>query len=156
MFSVKYYVCKFTGLITLFTQKDLQQNHCMIALVSVCHLVLHLLQNARVMSDFSLLPNITLDRALGPFVYGRYKRVGTQCIFQHHRTEERNRTANQVHVSRKLTRILQCLVRYTDDSFIDGIYTYNNLSESIPVYAKQVSNRFRYMYHIHIGWTIKG
>jgi hypothetical protein len=41
-----------------------------------------------------------------------------------------------------------------EDSFIDGIYTYNNLSDSTPVYVRRGSNIQRYMYHSYIGWTI--
>jgi hypothetical protein len=56
-------------------------------------------KNPRAQSAFYLLPsytvsrhNIAVNRALGlPSAYGRYERIGTECTFQHHRTEDRNR-----------------------------------------------------------------
>ena len=120
-------------------------------------------QNARAQSPFSLLPrytvsrhNITLNRALGlPFAYGRYQRIGTECIFQHHRTEERNRTSKpspcleKIHVDLTVSGS-EC----NEDSVINGIYTYNNLSESTPVYVKQGFKIQRYMYYSSNGWRI--
>jgi hypothetical protein len=41
-----------------------------------------------------------------------------------------------------------------EESVIDGIYTYNNLSESTPVYVKRESNIQRYMYYSNIGSNI--
>jgi hypothetical protein len=120
-------------------------------------------QNARAQSPFSLLPrytisrhNITLNRALGlPFAYGRYERIGTECIFQHHRTEERNRTSKPSPCIENIYMDLTVSGSIcNEDSYIDGIYTYNNLSDSTPVYVKRGSNRQRYMYHSYIGWTI--
>jgi hypothetical protein len=120
-------------------------------------------QNARAQSPYSLLPrytvslhNITLNRSLGlPFAYGRYERIGTECIFQHHRTEDRNRTSKPNPCLEKIPMDLtvsgsEC----NEESVIDGIYTYNNLSESTPVYVKRESNIQRYMYYSNIGSNI--
>lgn len=122
-------------------------------------------QNARAQSPYSLLSrytvsqhNITLNRGLGlPFAYGRYERIGSECIFQHHRTEDRNRTSKPNPCREKIPMDLTVSgSKCNEESVINGIYTYNNLSESTPVYVKRESDIQRYMYYSNIGsgWRI--
>ena len=143
--------------------------------------------NARAQSPSSLMPmytvtsnNLTVNRALGlPSAYGRYGRVGSSCIFQHHVTAAEHNgllpaaCVEDLHIAFSIADAL-C----QDDADIHGLYTqfdandaaveqmtaeYTLLSQR-PVYARRISSASRqlstiqrYIYYIDkSGWVLSG
>jgi hypothetical protein len=81
--------------------------------------------------------NLTLNRVFGlPSLYGRYKRVCSECDFHHYRTgDKKEQTTPRECVEDAYVALTVSGAKCNDESLINGIYTYYNWTD--PAVVKQ-------------------